>query len=88
VESGWVEVSAVRPDECLRLGVHPDLIEELGLGKRAEYLAGQDGSKIDLLGRSVQEPDPQGERSNPLESGDCVNRMCHVSYLNGSILAG
>ena len=43
-----------------------DLIEELSLRKRAEYLARQDGSKIDLLGRSVLEPDPQGEGTNAM----------------------
>ncbi len=88
VESGWIEVSAVRPHERLRLGVETDLIENPGLRKTAEYLSYQDRPKIDLLGRSVLEPDPQGEGSNPVKSDDCVNRMNHARYLNGSILAG
>src|SRR6266536_1243352 len=88
VKSGWIEVSAVRPDECLRLGVQPDLIEDLGLRKRAEYLSRQHGPKIDLLGRSVLELDPQGEGCHPLESDDYVNCMGHACYLNRSILAG
>ena len=81
VESGGVEVSAVRPDEHMRFRIDSDPIEQRLIPKRSVQFSPQNRLKIDDLFRSVVKDDAQRIRSDNLETHDAANRVCHRQTL-------
>ena len=73
-----IEVSAIRPDECMHLGINAYLIEEHFIHQRSEQLALKYWSKVDNLGRFIIESDLNPMGTDNLKRNDSVNWMTHA----------
>ena len=72
MEGGRVEVRAVWPNESSDLLVEAYLIEDPGIGERAEDLSREHWSEVHDLSGSVLETYSEREGRDLLEARDCV----------------
>ena len=73
VESGGIEIRAVRPYEGVYFGVDHDPFEDRDVTKRTVQITAQHGPKIDLLYCPVVELDIEDERFDDLERRDAID---------------